>query len=55
MGKKFVLKGPYQRYTDEEFLDDLRRVATIAGKNTVTKSDYQKHGKYNRRTISDRF
>lgn len=52
---KFELKRPYKHFTDRELLDDLRRVAAATGRTTVTKSNYAAHGRFSRRTISDRF
>ena len=52
---KFELKRPYQHFTDAELLEDLRRVSQIIRSPTVTGRDYTKHGRFNMRTVSDRF
>ena len=36
---KFELKKPYQHYTDAEIIEDLRRVALVTGRLTVTQDE----------------
>jgi hypothetical protein len=55
MPNQFQIKPPYQQLTDRELLDDLRRVAKLVGKDTVTKSDYERHGQHGRGTLARRF
>ena len=52
---KFELKGPYQHYTDAELIDDIRRVASITGKSTVVKSEYELHGRFSYPNTAKRF
>jgi Homing endonuclease associated repeat/HNH endonuclease len=52
---KFELK-PYNRNTpDQELLDDLKRVAKGFTSDKITKSDYDKKGKFSSGTIEKRF
>jgi 5-methylcytosine-specific restriction endonuclease McrA len=52
---KFEL-APYHRNTpDNELLNDLKEVAKFLNKSTVTVEEYEKHGKFNRTTLSNRF
>ena len=52
---KFELKKPYQHYTDTELAEDLRRVASVTGRPTVTQDDYETHGHYSQRCVAERF
>lgn len=52
---KFELKPAWQRVTDDELLEDLRRVAQVVGKSTITKSSYDKYGQHYRGTVARRF
>ena len=52
---KFELSPKGVHYSDSELLNDLRRVARIVGRDHVLRSDYEAHGKFNRKTISVRF
>lgn len=52
---KFQLKPRNQLITDVELLDDLRRAAGLNGSSTLTKSGYERHGRYYRGTIAARF
>ena len=40
---------------DEEYFDDLRRVASLINKETVPYEEYRKHGKYSAEHIFSRF
>ena len=52
---RFELKPKNQRFTDTELLEDLRRVARSIGSKTVTKTDYDQHGRHYRGTFAARF
>lgn len=41
--------------SDEEYYADLKRVANLVGKDTVSYDDYQKHGKYSCQYVFKRF
>jgi hypothetical protein len=41
--------------SDEEYIEDLKRVADLLKHNTVTTSEYTKFGKYDRNKLSERF
>lgn len=52
---KFELK-PYNRnVTDDELISDLRRVVTESGKETLSRIQYNKNGKYSEGTLRKRF
>jgi len=52
---KFELK-PYNRNTsDKNLLDDIKRVATELGLNSLSQKDYKKYGKYSCDTMTRRF
>jgi hypothetical protein len=44
-----------KRISDEEMINDLRRVAELLGRKVVTSTVYDRHGKYSYPTISERF
>ena len=47
---------PYNKYiTNDELLDDLRRVALLLGKNTVKYDEYPLHGRCASRVFETRF
>lgn len=52
---KFELEETMRGASDEEFLDDLRRVAKLLGKETVTQSEYGRSGRASAGTIARRF
>lgn len=52
---EFKLNEYHRDTSDEEFLDDLRRVAELLSKENLTMSEYQKNGKYHPSTIAHRF
>lgn len=51
----FQLKKYYRNISDEEMIEDIKRVASILNKNTVTIEEYNKNGKYHGSTIGRRF
>ena len=52
---EFKLNEYHRDVTDEELLEDLKRVAEIIGTGRLSRSDYQKHGKFGATTIARRF
>lgn len=52
---KFKLRKTAHGLTDEELLEDLRRVALKFGRDTVTTSEYTEHGLGHATTIQRRF
>jgi hypothetical protein len=46
---------PFKILTEEDLLDDIRRVAKLIYPNQVAASSYKKHGKYVRETMNYRF
>lgn len=52
---EFKLNEYHRDVSDEEFLDDLRRVAELLSKENLTMSEYQKNGKYHPSTLANRF
>lgn len=52
---KFELKPKGVQFSNEDLLNDLRRVALVTGKRYIPRQDYELHGRFNRRTISQRF
>ncbi len=53
---KFELKPYNNNATDEELLDDLKRITQILGKNSITSREYDKQGgRFHSSTISNRF
>lgn len=52
---EFVLNEYHHNVSDEELLNDLRRVAELLKTDNLSISQYQNHGKYNPSTISRRF
>lgn len=52
---KFELEETLRGASDEDILDDLRRVAKILSKETVTYAEYRHHGKCSPGTIVRRF
>ena len=52
---KFELEESLRGASNQEVLDDLRRVAKILGKDTVTVAEYRGHGKCSSGTIIRRF
>lgn len=52
---EFKLNEYHKDITDEELLEDLKRVAELLGLESLSQSDYGKHGKYSASTIERRF
>lgn len=52
---EFKLNEYHRNVSDEEFLDDLRRVAKLLSKENLSMLEYQKNGKYHPSTIARRF
>ena len=52
---KFKLTEPYKSISSRKLVDDLLRVEKIVGGGSVTKAEYDKHGKYSYRTYYQRF
>src|ERR1700744_23303 len=53
---KFELKPHHRNVSDEELLDDLRKIAQSLGKNTFSTREYIKQkGRFSAHTISSRF
>lgn len=52
---EFKLNEQHRNIPDEELLDDVKRVAKIYGKNTLTRDEYKKYGKYGLNTFRRRF
>ena len=51
----FVLNEFHRNVSDEELINDILRVAKLCDTNTLSRSTYEKHGKYGGTTISKRF
>lgn len=51
----FVLNEYHRNVSDEELINDILRVAKLCDTNTLSRSTYEKHGKYGGTTISKRF
>ena len=52
---EFKLNEYHRDISDEELLDDLRRVAELLKTDSFSRSEYQKYGKYGSSTITRRF
>lgn len=52
---EFKLNEYHRDVTDEELLEDLKRVADLIGTGRLSRSDYQKYGKFGTSTIERRF
>lgn len=52
---KFELNTYNRNRTDQELLDDLKKVAINLGKNKIKKSEYSENGKYYSETLARRF
>ena len=51
----FVLNEYHRNVSEEELINDILRVAKLCDTNTLSRSTYEKHGKYGGTTISKRF
>jgi len=52
---KFELEDSLRGATNEELLDELRRAAKVAGRNTITISEFEQYGKCHPCTMQRRF
>lgn len=52
---EFVLNDYHRNISDEELINDILRVAKLCGTDRLSRSVYEKHGKYGRTTISRKF
>ena len=52
---KFELKSYHRNTSEEDLLSDVRKVAQILKKNTVSVSEYQQHGQFHPTTLMKRF
>lgn len=52
---EFVLNEYHRNVSDEELLEDMKRVAKQLNKETISRDDYKKHGKYSYSTFQKRF
>ena len=52
---EFTLNEYHRNVSDEEFLEDILRVARLIGSEGLTMTDYKLHGKYHPSTIANRF
>ncbi len=52
---KYKLKPYHRNISDKEYLDDLRAVSKNLARETVTKSEYNKHGTYHSDSLCRRF
>ncbi len=49
------VKGIKRKHSDEELLAEVRRIARIVGKKTLTVSDFRKHSKFSADRAAERF
>ena len=52
---KFELKEHHRNIPNDDLLDDVKRVAAIIGKKTLTRGEYSQYGKYGYNTFRRRF
>ena len=52
---EFVLSDFHRNTHDEEVIDDVKRVAVLCKKGTLSVKDYSEHGKYSYGTVRNRF
>ena len=52
---KFELNEHHRNIPNDDLLDDVKRVASINGKKTLTGGEYRQHGKYGLNTFLRRF
>jgi 5-methylcytosine-specific restriction endonuclease McrA len=52
---KFELQDSFRGATNEELLDELRRAAKVAGRDTITISEFEQYGKCHPCTMQRRF
>ena len=52
---KFKIKLPNLKVSDQQLLDDLKSVANLLKKNSVSKKEYEQHGKYSYTSFRNHF
>lgn len=52
---KFELDEYHRNITNEELIEDIKKVSASLSKNSITTDEYDKYGKYNRATYYRRF
>lgn len=52
---KFELTQPNKQFSDNELIDDLRKVSVSLKKSSVTLKEYQQYGNYSYQTLKKRF
>lgn len=52
---KFELEEYHRNIPKIELINDLKRVASMLGKTSITTSEYNKHGKFHSSTLMRRF
>lgn len=52
---KFELNDYHHNVSDSELIDDLKSVAVLLNKNTVTLDDYNEYGRFHATTLTRRF
>lgn len=52
---KFEITNHHRNIPNEELLNDIKRVALILNKSSLTRDEYRKHGKYGANTFLRRF
>ena len=52
---KFELRSNAKYFSDEELLNDLKRVAKELNKDKVIQTEYQEFGQFSRSTFRNRF
>ena len=52
---KFVLKTNNRNATDQDLLDDIKKVVSLFNKETITRDEYDEKGRFNSGTIRKRF
>lgn len=52
---KFELKAYHRNVSENELIDDLKYVANLLNKNTVTSEEYNEYGHFNCTTLTRRF
>lgn len=52
---KFELDDYHRNITDEELIEDVKKVSASLNKNSITTNEYDKYGRYNHTTYYRRF
>ena len=55
VGVKYELEPENRNCTDQVLLDDLKHIANLLAKATLTKEEYDKHGRFHSATVRSRF